>query len=67
MRRLEYAGHGQIVDAVTKHLVSPHRIVFEYNLMSEAISKSSPKPFVMPCEADASWKKSEPRKKRRRF
>ena len=67
MRRLEYAGHGQIVDAVTKLLVSPHRIVFEYNLMSDAIEKTSPRPFVMPCGEDTSWKKAEPRKKRRRF
>lgn len=48
MRRLEYAGRGQIVDAVTKNLVSPQRVVFEYNLMSEAIANASSKPFAMP-------------------
>ena len=53
MRRLEYAGRGQILDAATKNIVSPKRIVFEYNILSEAVSNASPKPFAMPHFADA--------------
>ena len=48
MRKLEYVGRGQIVDAATKNLVSPQRIVFEYNLLAEAVANASPKPFVWP-------------------
>ena len=65
MRKLLYAGRGQIVDAETKNLVSPQRIVFEYNLMSEAIANASPKPFVWPWNAGATSKTANTPRKRK--